>query len=172
MFLVVALVAIAAILVSGGTVMAAGGWHGGGHGGGHAHGGHGGGHWHGGWGGWWGWPFYSLGLAVGAVLSFPYYYNYPSYQYQYYSNPSYYDPYAYAQAYQPPPRVIVREREPAYADERVYSEPAPARYSARDTWSWYYCRESNAYYPYVRRCAGGWESVPAVPPSSGPDDDR
>jgi hypothetical protein len=80
-----------------------------------------------------------------------------------------YDPsYAYAPTYSPSPRVIVREREPAYADDRVYSEPARARYSARDTW--YYCKKPNAYYPYLRRCAGGWEKVPAVPPSSEPDD--
>jgi hypothetical protein len=163
--LVVALIAIAAILVSGGTVMAAGGWHGGGHGvGGHWGGGwHGGGYWRGGWG--WGWPIFGLGVAAGALLSYPYYYQpyYPYYPY----DPSY----AYAPTYSPSPRVIVREREPAYADERVYSEPARARYSARGD-TWYYCKKSNAYYPYVRRCAGGWKKVPAVPPSSEPDDDR
>jgi hypothetical protein len=175
LILVVTLIAIAAILVSGGTVMADGRGHGGGrgsgdwHGGGHwdggwhggGHGWSGGGHWRGGWG--WGWPGFGFGVATGAILSYPYYYQpyYPYYPY---------NPYAYAPTYSPSPRVIVREREPAYADERVYSEPARSRYSARDTW--YYCKKSNAYYPYVRRCAGGWEKVPAVPPSSEPDDDR
>lgn len=159
LILVVTLIAIAAILVSGGTVMAAGGWHGGGRGGG----GHWGGGWHGGWGWGWGWPGFGLGVATGALLSYPYYYQpyYPYYPY---------DPYAYAPAYSPSTRMIVREREPAYADERAYSEPARTRSSAGDTW--YYCKKSNAYYPYVRRCAGGWEKVPAVPPSSEPDDDR
>jgi hypothetical protein len=157
LILVVTLIAIAAILVSGGTVTAAGGWHGGGRGGG----GHWGGGWHGGWG--WGWPGFGFGVATGALLSYPYYYQpyYPYYPY---------DPYAYAPAYGPSTRMIVREREPAYADERAYSEPARTRSSAGDTW--YYCKKSNAYYPYVRRCAGGWEKVPAVPPSSEPDDDR
>jgi hypothetical protein len=30
--------------------------------------------------------------------------------------------------------------------------------------SWYFCRESNGYYPYVKQCPGGWERVPARPP--------
>jgi OOP family OmpA-OmpF porin len=55
--------------------------------------------------------------------------------------------------------VIVRER--------AYSEAARARYSARDSW-YYYCKKSNAYYPYVRRCADGWEKVPVVPPPALP----
>jgi len=118
LFLVVAVIAVAAIFVSGGTVIAAGGWHGGGH-------------WYGGWG--WGWPYYGLGLATGAFLSYP---HYP------------YAPYAYTPTYSPSPRVVVREREPAM-----------------DTW-YYYCRKSDAYYPYVGRCPGGWEKVPIVPPPS------
>jgi outer membrane protein OmpA-like peptidoglycan-associated protein len=165
LILVVTIIAVAAILVSGGTVMAAGGWHGGGHGGGghwsggHGwHGGHGGGHWRSAW-GWGGWPYYGLGLATGAFLSYPYYYQ-PYYPYYPYA------PYANAPTYSPSPRVIVRERESAYADERVYSKPARARYSAGDFW--YYCKRSNAYYPYVRRCAGGWEKVPVVPPAELP----
>ncbi len=108
---------------------------------------HGGGHWHGGWG--WGWPYYGLGYATGAFLGYPYY-SYPYYPYYpYYSYYPYY-PYAYAPTYSPSPRVIVRERKPAM-----------------DTW-YYYCRKSDAYYPYVRICPGGWEKVPAVPPPSLP----
>ncbi len=126
LFLVIAVVAVAAILLFGETVIA-GEWHGGGH-------------WYG-WG--WGWPYYGLGVATGAFLSYPYYY-YPYYPY------SYYPYYPYAPAYSPSPRVIVRERE-----------------TAKDAW-YYYCREYDAYYPYVRRCPGGWEKVPAVPPPSLP----
>ncbi len=122
LFLVVAVVAVAAILLFGETVIA-GEWHGGGY-------------WHG-WG--WGWPYYGLGFATGAFLGYPYYY-YPYYPY------SYYPYYPYAPTYSPSPRVIVRERKPA-----------------TDTW-YYYCRKSDAYYPYVRRCPGGWEKVPVVPP--------
>lgn len=134
--LIVGLIVITAILISGAPVMA-----GGGHGGG------------------WGWGYFGLGLATGALLSYPYYYQpyYPYYPYY-----SYY-PYAYAPAYRTSPTVIYREREPAYA------EPDRARYSSRNTW--YYCKESNAYYPYVRNCPGGWEKVPTVPPSE-PGSDR
>ena len=179
--LIVALIAIAALLVSGVTVMAASGGRGGGHGGysgghrsgghsGHSSsgwhgGGHGGGHgWHGDgyWYGGWGWPYFGLGVAAGAILSYPYY-SYP--YYPYYSYP-YYDPYVYAPAYSP--RVIYRQRGDAYTDEEGYSEPATTRSSSGGTW--YYCRQSNAYYPYVKRCSGGWEKVPAIPPSSGPED--
>lgn len=128
LFLVVAVIAVAAIFVSGGTAIAAGGWHGDGH-------------WHGGWG--WGWPYYGLGLATGAFLSYPYYY-YPYYPYYPYA------PYAYAPTYSPSPRVVVREQKPAM-----------------DAW-YYYCRKSDAYYPYVRRCPGGWEKVPIVPPPALP----
>ena len=31
---------------------------------------------------------------------------------------------------------------------------------------WYYCADSNAYYPYVSSCPGGWQAVPAIPPST------
>ena len=30
--------------------------------------------------------------------------------------------------------------------------------------SWFFCRESNGYYPYVKQCPGGWQRVPAQPP--------
>ncbi len=164
--LLVALIALGAILMPVGTVMAAEG-HGGGYGGhGGGYGGHGGDGWHGGgWG--WGWSGFGLGLAAGSLLGYPYYYQ-P--YYPYYSYGPYYDPYGYAPAYRPYNRVIVPEQEPSYAEEPVYSAPARTRSTTGATW--YYCRKSNAYYPYVRTCAGGWERVPAVPPSSGPDDDK
>ena len=28
---------------------------------------------------------------------------------------------------------------------------------------WYYCRESEAYYPYVKECPGGWQAVAPQP---------
>ena len=50
----------------------------------------------------------------------------------------------------PPPRVYI-EREPAMAAQE--SNPG----------YWHYCRESNTYYPYVKECAGPWQTVPARP---------
>ena len=52
----------------------------------------------------------------------------------------------------------------------VVQPPAPTAFVERSdvvpegTASWYFCRESNGYYPYVKACPGGWERVPARPP--------
>jgi hypothetical protein len=101
----------------------------------------GGGHHHGGWHG-----GSSVGVWIGAPIVFgaPYYYP-----------PSYY-PYPYYR-YGPP---VVREY--------VYEQPAsPPVVVAPQSPTWYYCRESRAYYPYVHECPGGWDSVPAQPPAGG-----
>lgn len=42
------------------------------------------------------------------------------------------------------------------------SPPPPA------TRYWYFCRPSNAYYPYVSSCAQAWEQVPAQPAPPAP----
>ena len=64
-------------------------------------------------------------------------------------------PYPYAYAY--PPAVIVPPAPRVYIerDERVAQESSPGY--------WYYCRDSNTYYPYVKECASPWERVPAQP---------
>lgn len=70
-----------------------------------------------------------------------------------------YSPWYYA----PPPSYY-------YPAPVVVSPPAPTVYVERGdvvpegAASWYYCRESNGYYPYVKQCPGGWERVPARPP--------
>lgn len=46
-----------------------------------------------------------------------------------------------------------------YLPPPVYIEQAPT------TAYWYFCPESNAYYPYVRECPGGWQ--PVLPQPSG-----
>jgi hypothetical protein len=80
-----------------------------------------------------------LGLWIGApiVIGAPYYY-YP---------PPYY-------RYGPP---VVRE----YSYEPA---PSPPVVVTPQSSTWYYCRDSRAYYPYVHECPGGWDSVPARPP--------
>lgn len=110
--------------------------HGGGHGGGHGHG----------WGWGWGWGGVALGAAVVSSaywVSYPNYYGYP-YPYS--------NPYPYAA-----PAPVYGQRNDTPPPQAMYS-PAPA------VGTWYFCRQSNAYYPYVKTCAAGWESVPAVPP--------
>lgn len=107
-----------------------------------------------------------VGVYIGAPLLFaPWYYPYAS---------SYY--------YSPPP-VVVRERvvvrEPlVYYDERGNPVPAqgqvaqaPAQTQApvqspspSGTPAWYFCAESQTYYPYAQTCASPWQRVIPHPP--------
>jgi hypothetical protein len=50
--------------------------------------------------------------------------------------------------------------------ERDPPPPAPAVQQQQQPghW-WYFCPGSNAYYPYVRECPGGWQRVSPQPPS-------
>ena len=77
-----------------------------------------------------------------------------------YYGPSYGYPYA-AGYYSPPvvyaaPPVITYARPPQ--PMVMASQPQPA--------VWYYCEESGQYFPYVQSCASGWQTQPAMPPSS------
>jgi hypothetical protein len=65
----------------------------------------------------------------------------------------YYPPPAY---YYPPAPVYVSPPAPTQYVERSDTAPEGAG-------TWYFCRESNAYYPYVKQCPGGWTRVPAQP---------
>ena len=53
-------------------------------------------------------------------------------------------------------------------DYPAYAAPgAPVQYiekadDAADR-DWFYCAGSNAYFPYVGECAGGWQRVPSQP---------
>ena len=52
---------------------------------------------------------------------------------------------------------------PVYIERgEVAPSPAPQQ---QQTYYWYYCPASRAYYPYVRECAGGWQQVSPQPPS-------
>ena len=57
--------------------------------------------------------------------------------------------------YYPAPVVVQPASPPVYVER---SDVVP-----EGTASWYFCRESNAYYPYVKQCPGGWQRVPAQP---------
>jgi hypothetical protein len=75
-----------------------------------------------------------------------------------FGGPLWYPPlYPYPAAYPYPPAVVV----PA---PRVYVERDDAAI-AQDSAPgyWYYCRDTNLYYPYAKECAGPWERVPARP---------
>ncbi|RPI37872.1 MAG: hypothetical protein EHM54_02055 [Nitrospiraceae bacterium] len=96
-----------------------------------------------------------FGVVIGGPYwgwGYPWYYpSYYPYSYPYY-NPYYY-PYYY------PPAVSVPSTPPTYI-ERTRPESSSKPFDL-----WFYCPDSKTYYPYVKECPGGWETVPAKPPS-------
>ncbi len=84
-----------------------------------------------------------VGVYIGApVIAAPIWYHG-------YYGPSYY--------YSPPPAYYST---PQY---EYIERDAPAA-QPQQTW-WYYCNEAQAYYPYVKECAGGWQRVAPQPPA-------
>jgi hypothetical protein len=94
-------------------------------------------------------------VHLGFVFSSPLWYG-PYYPYAYPYYPYSYDPYPYY-----PPAVVVPQAPQVYIER----ENADVAREASSPY-WYYCRESNLYYPYARECAGQWEQVPAKPQSA------
>ncbi|MCL5022224.1 MAG: hypothetical protein M1497_02445 [Nitrospirae bacterium] len=119
-----------------------GGVHGGSYGGGHR--GYSGGHGHSYFRGsfWFGPGWGSWWRGPG----YPYYYPYYYYPYSYY-------PYYYGES-----PVVLQEQPPEYV------QPTPRE---EEEYYWYFCPDSKNYYPYVKKCPGGWLRV--VPPQSPPD---
>jgi hypothetical protein len=59
---------------------------------------------------------------------------------------------------------------PHHVSETVYDEPAQDYGDY-----WYYCRDPEGYYPYVRQCNGAWEPVapqPSYANGGGPSADE
>ncbi len=79
----------------------------------------------------------------------------------YYGRPFFPGPYWYPGPYYPPTQVIVvPPPEPMVYIEKDYAPAEPAK----DTKNyWYFCRESNGYYPYVSECPRGWQRVDPLP---------
>lgn len=75
----------------------------------------------------------------------------------YLGDPFFWGPYPYYSPYYYPPTVVVPQSPPVYIEQG-------AQAPAGQGW-WYFCRESNAYYPYVKHCPGGWERVSPQPPT-------
>lgn len=72
---------------------------------------------------------------------------------------AWYDPYYYPPRYYYPPAVVA-----APASPPVYVERGDAPAEQAQNW-WYYCKESRAYYPYVKACPAGWQRVSPTPPA-------
>jgi hypothetical protein len=90
-------------------------------------------------------------IGLGITFGFPLYYTAPYYYYPppyyYYPPPAYYYPPVVTQ----PPQTYIEKGAPE-------ASPGPPQ------GYWHYCAESDAYYPYVKQCPGGWQRVPAQPP--------
>ncbi len=131
-------VLLAAVAASGVALADRGGGRYAGHGGGY-YGGHGGGHYYGRAG-----AIVGGALVTGALLS-PWYYR----------GPYYYPSYPTVIEVSPPaPTVYIQQPR---ADQPVTDDAG--------AW-WYYCNESQTYYPYVKECASPWQRVSPTPPVS------
>jgi hypothetical protein len=92
---------------------------------------------------------FNIGIGIGPAWFSPWYYGPSPY---YYPGPLYY-----------PPPVATAPVGPTVYIERA-PEPAAATQGAG---YWYYCRDPQGYYPYVKQCPGGWQPVAAEPPAPG-----
>lgn len=88
---------------------------------------------------------FNFGINLGGY--YPGYYGYRSYGYR----RPYYRSYAY------PSTIVVPSSPPVYIQRAT---PAPAQ---PQTNYWYYCREPDGYYPYVKQCPAGWLQVAPQP---------
>lgn len=86
-----------------------------------------------------------------------------------------YAPYAYPYpyVYSPPPVVISQPQPPVYIEQGTGTSSAPATAPSAPVTSagnsqayWYYCEQSDSYYPYVKECAAGWKQVMPTPPAA------
>ncbi|RFC36306.1 MAG: hypothetical protein DID90_2727553902 [Candidatus Nitrotoga sp. LAW] len=120
--------------------------------------GHGGPWYGGGWGG---------GGRVGIYLGAPIGFNFGFSPYSYYRAPYYGSPYSYSPApvyypsVQQPPQVIYTERRVGSPLSSQESSTNSVQ-NVQNSW-WYYCTSSNAYYPYIKKCPGGWLRVVPQP---------
>ena len=74
----------------------------------------------------------------------------------------YYPPPVY---YYPPPIVV--QQPPTYIEQPAPAAPAPqSKPQSSGSNDWYYCRDSQTYYPYVQSCPSPWQRVPPRPAGS------
>ena len=61
------------------------------------------------------------------------------------------------------PSVMIEQNPSANAS--AGSPPVEQPVQTQAPQFWYYCQNPTGYYPYVPECQGGWQKVPATPPS-------
>lgn len=68
------------------------------------------------------------------------------------AGPAFYPPLPYY-----PPDALATSEPPVYIELGTSAPDRPAGY-------WYYCADAQAYYPYVKECAGTWQPVAPLAP--------
>jgi hypothetical protein len=92
-------------------------------------------------------------------ITFGLHFGAPLYGWHYAPRPYYY--YPYPGPYYPGPALIVQSPPPVYV-QRYIEQPPPENVTGPQgpvQHYWYYCRESQIYFPYVKECPGGWQRV-------------
>ena len=96
-----------------------------------------------------------VGVYIGAPILSPYWYNRP-----YYGSYGYgYGYGGYGPAYYPP--VVVQEQPTVYIEQQpsVAVAPAPQAQPQQQQQYWYYCQDTQTYYPHAQTCASPWQRV-------------
>lgn len=97
----------------------------------------------------------------------PRYYGPHFHAYPRYYGPSYYNAYYPAPVYVAPvvvsPPVVMQPQQQVYIEQPRQSAGAGQIQPQENSPYWYFCAERNAYYPYVKTCAGGWQQVTPTP---------
>ena len=103
----------------------------------------------------WGWGGYGgYGWGLGYGFGPGYYGGYGPYGGYGYGGP-YYSPY-----YRYSPVITVPVTPPVYIQRQEAVAPRPQKPANY----WYYCRNPDGYYPYVKKCPDGWLRVAPQPP--------
>lgn len=93
-----------------------------------------------------------VGVYIGAPMFWPYYaqpYYYPQPQPYFYPQP-YASPYSYYPPASPLAPPVYMQQQPSSPVQQY----------------WYFCNESQGYYPYVQECPSGWQQVTPQPPGN------
>ena len=101
-------------------------------------------------------PRINFGLNFGGFYG-PGYYGTGFYGYPYWSG--YSNPYYFSRAYAYPSPLISPATPPVYIERQVTVADSTQSQSNY----WYYCRNPEGYYPYVKQCPEGWLQVAPQP---------
>ena len=113
----------------------------------------------------------SIGVSVGGPVYGHYGYGPRHYGPHFYAppyyGPSYYNPYYPAPVYAAPvvlsPPLVIQPQPQVYIEQPRQGSNTGEVQPRDNSPYWYFCAERNAYYPYVKTCAGGWQQVTPTP---------